>query len=665
MTLPSPLNDSPEVRELQAQLAAMETRLRESEEKLAEAQELIRAIQSGEVDAVVVSGPKGEQIFTLKDAEYSYRSLVEAMNEGAATLAGDGTVLYCNRQISRLLGLPIEQVIGQSAARLLWDDQESFQRLLTDALKGNASKAGMNLETADGRRIPIQISLKRTQTDESAVLSMVVTDLSEARRREESLRESERVFTTLANHVPQLVWMCTPDGLNIYFNTRWTNYTGLTLEESLGRGWNTPFHPNDKQAAWDAWNHAVESGETYRVESRLRAADGGYRWFLMRGEPLKDAEGNIVRWFGTCTDIEDMKQAEQEQRVQRRIIEEIVQNLPCGVALVRGRDLTYQLVNPAYQTFAPGAAMLGRSLEEVWPESHPLFSERCRSVLETGEPFHIEDEEIMLRRPNDGPLEFACYSWSAHRFSLPGADEDGILITVWDTTPRKLTERALHLQSSQLRALSERMHKVREEDRRNIARDLHDRLGQILTAIKMDLSWIARHEAKQQDGIDDRLARSINLISEGSQVVRKICQGLRPPVLDDLGLAAAIESEANEFISLSGIPCVVSAPDGDLSLDGEVSITLFRIFQECLTNVMRHSEAHSVRVSLERKEARIRLEVADDGKGFQESASYGSLGLLGMKERAQSCGGKLTIATSPGAGTTVTVSVPIDLPGRE
>ena len=125
-----------------------------------------------------------------------------------------------------------------------------------------------------------------------------------------------------------------------------------------------------------------------------------------------------------------------------------------------------------------------------------------------------------------------------------------------------------------------------------------------------------------------------------------------------------IEGEAKEFISLSGIPCAVSVPDGDLLLDGEASITLFRIFQECLTNIMRHSEAHSVRVSLEREEAEIRLEVADDGKGFSESASSGSLGLLGIKERAQSCGGKVTISTSPGAGTIVTVSVPID-PGDE
>ncbi len=135
------------------------------------------------------------------------------------------------------------------------------------------------------------------------------------------LSQTEKRFVTLANFVPQFVWMCTPDGLNVYFNQRWVDYTGLTLEESYGTGWNTPFHPDDKQVAWDAWNHATQTGEKYRVESRLRAADGSYRWFLMLGEPMNDAEGHAIRWFGTCTDIEDMKRSEAAQLESQRGLE--------------------------------------------------------------------------------------------------------------------------------------------------------------------------------------------------------------------------------------------------------------------------------------------------------------------------------------------------------
>ena len=154
---------------------------------------------------------------------------------------------------------------------------------------------------------------ERTAELEGANAQLQAT-ITERERAEEASRESASAFATLANFVPQLVWMCTPDGLNVYFNQRWVEYTGLTLEESYGRGWNTPFHPDDKQAAWDAWNHATQTGEKYRVESRLRAADGSYRRFLMLGEPLTNAQGSVVRWFGTCTDIEDLKRAEEELR---------------------------------------------------------------------------------------------------------------------------------------------------------------------------------------------------------------------------------------------------------------------------------------------------------------------------------------------------------------
>ena len=115
----------------------------------------------------------------------------------------------------------------------------------------------------------------------------------------------------LADLVPQMVWMCTPDGANIYFNQRWVDYTGMTLKESYGPGWNKPFHPEDQQTAWKAWDCAVQTGTQYQVESRLRAKDGSYRWFLMRGEALKEADGQTVKWFGTCTDINDIKQAEK------------------------------------------------------------------------------------------------------------------------------------------------------------------------------------------------------------------------------------------------------------------------------------------------------------------------------------------------------------------
>jgi signal transduction histidine kinase len=257
----------------------------------------------------------------------------------------------------------------------------------------------------------------------------------------------------------------------------------------------------------------------------------------------------------------------------------------------------------------------------------------------------------------------------------------GYLLIGTDNTARKQIEaeqkqlsqrlrdhESLVLQKEQLRALAERLQWVREEDRKRVARDLHDQIGQILTAIKMDLTWMARRLPESEVEVLARLRESIQSINDGVTAVRAICSGLRPGILDDLGLAAAIEWQASEFTSRNGVSCQVSVPPIDLHLDGDRATAAFRIFQECLTNVIRHAQAKSVSVSLCQEDENILLIVQDDGVGFCESDlsnSLGSLGLLGMKERAQFWGGDVQISSSPGNGTTVTVRVPVDTPGAE
>ena len=243
-----------------------------------------------------------------------------------------------------------------------------------------------------------------------------------------------------------------------------------------------------------------------------------------------------------------------------------------------------------------------------------------------------------------------------------------VLVVNSDITERKRGEESLVLQKEQLRALAERLQSVREEDRKQVARDLHDQIGQILTAIKMDMTWMIRHLPESEVQVLARLRESTQSINDGVRAVRTICSGLRPGVLDDLGLAAAIEWQASDFASRNGIRCEVSVPLIDLHLDGDRATATFRIFQECLTNVIRHAQANTVRVDLSQEDENILLVVEDDGIGFRESGAsnaFGSLGLLGMKERAQFCGGDVHISSSLGNGTKVTVRVPVDIPRGE
>ena len=289
------------------------------------------------------------------------------------------------------------------------------------------------------------------------------------------------------------------------------------------------------------------------------------------------------------------------------------------------------------------------------------FTEIIATLTRVG---HWEGD--MIKTAKDGRRVVVAGRWALQRGKR--GEPPRTLVVNSDITERRRGEELLVLQTEQLRALADRLQQVREEDRKRVARDLHDQIGQILTAIKMDMSWISRHLPEPAGAVLARLKESIQLIDDGVKTVRTICSRLRPGVLDDLGLAAAIEWQAGEFASRNGVTCEVSLPPVDLHLDGDRATATFRIFQECLTNVIRHAQAKQVRVALRQEEGNIVLVVEDDGVGFCRpdlSNSLGSLGLLGMKERAQFCGGDVHISSSPGKGTTVTVRVPVDTPCTE
>jgi PAS domain S-box-containing protein len=315
-------------------------------------------------------------------------------------------------------------------------------------------------------------------------------------------------------------------------------------------------------------------------------------------------------------------------------------------------------------------AMLGYTKEQAAGKiAHELlctefpqpFTEIIAELVRVG---HWEGD--LIKTTQDGRRVVVAGRWALQQGKRGQAPR--VLVVNSDITERKRGEESLVLQKEQLRALAERLQWVREEDRKQVARDLHDQIGQILTAIKMDMTWMTRHLPESEVEVLDRLRESIQSINDGVKAVRRICSGLRPGVLDDLGLAAAIEWQASEFSSRNGIKCKVSVPPVDLHLDGDRATATFRIFQECLTNVIRHAQAKTVRVDLCQEDENILLVVEDDGIGFHESGvsnALGSLGLLGMKERAQFCGGDVQIFSSPGNGTKVTVRVPVDIPRAE
>ncbi len=231
-----------------------------------------------------------------------------------------------------------------------------------------------------------------------------------------------------------------------------------------------------------------------------------------------------------------------------------------------------------------------------------------------------------------------------------------------ETLKRRRAEDKLGSSPQQLRALSARVQAVREEERKRISREVHDELGQSLTAIKMDLTWVTNRLIGAEEPIRKRIESALRLIDETIQSVRRIAAELRPGVLDDLGLSAAIEWQAQEFQTRTGIICqLLPAPLEDISLDSERATATFRIFQEVLSNIAQHAHATHVQVRLVRSSESVILEVQDNGRGISDEqiSNPKSLGLLGIRERTLRLGGHFAVLGEEGRGTTVIVQIPL------
>jgi len=241
----------------------------------------------------------------------------------------------------------------------------------------------------------------------------------------------------------------------------------------------------------------------------------------------------------------------------------------------------------------------------------------------------------------------------------PSGRRTGFRMALRDVTDTRKREEELKDSREQLRALAGRLQEIREQERNHLARELHDEFGAALTALKLDLSWLKGHIVGAGPEIHQRIDSMFKLIDITTQSVSRTATMLRPRLLDDFGLMAAIEWQAHDFQDRSGIQCHLQAEE--VELPGDRATALFRIFQESLTNVARHAEATKVEISLNKQNGYISLEISDDGRGVtkEKISSPTSLGLLGMRERAYAFGGDVKIESDDGQGTMVRVQIPI------
>ncbi len=351
------------------------------------------------------------------------------------------------------------------------------------------------------------------------------------------------------------------------------------------------------------------------------------------------------------------KSAEQELQQYQRNFKEIVDLLPQTVYEMDSNG-NFKFTNQrGFESFGYSKADIKRGIKFTQlfiPEERERLKQNIGALL-NGK--RSEGNEYTALRKDGSTFQALIYS-------SPIVSNDkvtGFRGVVIDITNRKKAEKELENSRDQLRNLSSHLQSVREEERSLIAREIHDELGQALTALKMDLIWINKRIPTESNEITDKIEGMSDLISSTMKTVRRLSSELRPGLLDDLGLYATLEWYCEEFEKRTGIDCNLKLNQTDLQLNEEIAISVFRIFQETLTNVARHAQATRVSAQLYIDDHLLNMKIEDNGIGISEEKinDHQSLGLIGLRERVVPWGGTLAIQGRRYKGTTVTVNIPL------
>ena len=454
------------------------------------------------------------------------------------------------------------------------------------------------------------------------------------------------------------------DGSISYMNAAAQRFFGFDAQQMTGK--NMPdFLPRILREDGSAMpvdelpeNRVLKSGKgfyNYVVGAKFHGMENP-RWALINAYPELDADGAVKRVVVSFVEITRRKAAEEALiRSEGRFVA-MANNVP-------GMVFQYLLRKSGRFTYvSEGSIALCGLTPKALLEDTGLFT---GIFSEAGRKRFFEARDLSAR-------DFSVWSWEG-KFRHSGCEkwvnlratpreiEEGGLI--WDGVIIDITESkkmALEIARSRelLRELSAHRDAVMEEEQKRIARDIHDELGQSLTALRIDLDWLDEHPHDQ--GASAKVKRMSDILVKTVDSVRRITSRLRPGMLDDLGLAAAIEWQVEQFAARKGIPCELKMNRDDFELDERLSISIYRIIQEALTNVLRHAAASRVQVALVQNEGEIALEVRDDGKGFQSASKQRSYGLLGIKERVHILGGKVNIESEAGRGTLLRANIPLD-----
>jgi two-component system, NarL family, sensor histidine kinase UhpB len=463
-------------------------------------------------------------------------------------------------------------------------------------------------------------------------------------------------LTSVFEVIPDMVFIVDRDETVLFVNQVAARAMGRAPAELVGKSQGSLFSPEVARRHSRAIQQVFETGDIVMTENQQDLHVHPV-WIDTRLIPVRDAAGETVAVVGIVRDVSERHRVLDALELREAFLRGMLDNLP-HLVWFKDPQGKFLVVN---QAFADAAGkthpsdLIGLDDFDIWPRQlAAAYVADDQEVMHTRQQKQVE-EQIFI----DGELR-----WT-ETFKSAVVDASGRLIGTTglghDITQRRRLQDEQRQSREQLRALAAHVESVREQERVRIAREIHDELGQSLTCMGMDLAFLDKQiDAGNQEAVA-RVAALVELVKDTIRCVRRISSELRPSILDDLGLGAAIEWLAHDVESRTQMKCTVEVPE-DLSLPFDVATPLFRICQEALTNVTRHAQATRVGIHLETESGEILLVIKDNGRGItdEEIQRHGSLGLLGMKERVGLLGGRFELEGRPGEGTTVTIHMPFD-----
>ncbi len=605
----------------------------------------------------------------LRESEERYRLLYESMMDAFVSTTMDGRIREFNPAYREMLGYSEDELKQLTYMDLTPPKWHAFEaRIVQEQVlqRGYSDVYEKEYRKKDGTVFPVELRafLIRDAAAQPVGMWAIVRDITERKRAEAALRESEERFRLLAESSLVGIYLF-QDNRFVYVNPALAAIFGHTVDEIVGKL--SPLdltHPDDRDLVQQNIQRRTQEGvQSLHYEFRGLRKDGTVIHLESHGGRLDYRNRPAI--LGTLVDITERKRIEEALRRSEQRYRDMLELAPSAILV---HDMTGRLIEVNKRACESlgytRAELLGRYIWEIDPQAIQTGKDKLWESVLAGQQITFQSNHVR----KDGtllPVEITL--GSMHLDQGPA-----IFGVVQDITERLRAEAALH-------ALTARLQEVREEESKRIARELHDELGQVLTALKMDLHWVERDlegkkPTKRTNALLEKIMGASELVDSAIKTVQRICAELRPTLLDKLGLVETLKYEARQFEERTRIKCRLHTPEPEPELPNDVAIACYRICQEALTNVARHAKATAVEIAL-RLESTLHqnnagtakcnsetlvLEIRDNGCGIPPAklTDPQSLGLIGMQERARALGGTLRVRPGPDGGTIVTLSIP-------